>query len=401
MWGFLNSWAGQLAGAAGLVLTLAGIFGIGFKVGVRERDRKSDDEKDELDTLLMSARKDAEGWRSEALVWKSRHDEQSAHPADRSAQLKLEEVRSVIADGKSIWFRPVVGRVPPVLVRDGGKPIITVGNLKGGVGKTTLSTHLAAAFAERKKVLFIDLDYQGTGSSLLLRAAGMRESGSQLSRADRLLREFSDYTTLQTLPVELGQFARNLSVVSAHHSLADAEEGLMLKWVIGDETGDIRFNLSKALQSPAFKFDMVIIDAPPRLTTAMTQALAASTHVLIPTQLERKSTEAALYFAGVIREFAERAINPSINVLGVVPNMVQQQDSFKPEERAEISYLNEELGRILPGDQHVWEGAPIYDRVAFGRPNLVFQGKDPGAKDAAQSIRRLAGEIARRVGFEI
>lgn len=55
------------------------------------------------------------------------------------------------------------------------KPIIMVANLKGGVGKTTLTANLAAFFSERgKRVLLIDCDYQGSLSNMLLSADGVR-----------------------------------------------------------------------------------------------------------------------------------------------------------------------------------------------------------------------------------
>ena len=41
-------------------------------------------------------------------------------------------------------------------------PVIAVVNQKGGTGKTTISTNLACAFADRFQVLLLDADGQGS-----------------------------------------------------------------------------------------------------------------------------------------------------------------------------------------------------------------------------------------------
>ena len=55
-------------------------------------------------------------------------------------------------------------------------PILSFVNLKGGVGKTTISANLAVALGEEGwRVLVVDLDYQSSLSQILLCPAEMDE----------------------------------------------------------------------------------------------------------------------------------------------------------------------------------------------------------------------------------
>jgi Mrp family chromosome partitioning ATPase len=85
------------------------------------------------------------------------------------ADQQLGELKSSLEDSVRLWLRPPRRSDDYVKVIRESIPIITIVNLKGGVGKTTIAANLVAFFSEQKrrdgsplKILVIDLDYQGS-----------------------------------------------------------------------------------------------------------------------------------------------------------------------------------------------------------------------------------------------
>lgn len=130
--------------------------------------------------------------------------------AHQSLYNRIEDAAST--DGQ-LWSGRVRGtEVPFVQLSDDAAArrmaIVSVLNLKGGVGKTTLTAHLGAALASRGfRVLLVDLDLQGSLSTILLNAEALRaaDSGLGRDRDGRLLPDFFR-AAVRSEPVSLTDF---------------------------------------------------------------------------------------------------------------------------------------------------------------------------------------------------
>lgn len=153
------------------------------------------------------------------------------------------------------------------------KPIfITIGNRKGGVGKTTTVINLASYLANiGAKVLIIDTDPQANCSSILLQDFADREHRSLINALEAPNGE------LLLSTVACDTFHPFLQIVPNtprcmlwERKVAQASDAVMgiKRLVLQDD--QIR------------QYDFIIFDTPPNLGVMMNNALLASDYVIIP-----------------------------------------------------------------------------------------------------------------------
>ena len=331
-------------------------------------------------------------------------------------------------EGKGVWLTTPIEPPPHYWRGVTSSKVLAIANLKGGVGKTTLTANIGAYLAKdwQKNVLLIDLDFQGSLSSMAFPGKDWLPAEYQSSLATRLISgditsgDLSHFAEEVHLNIEGDRGSGRLQVITAYYDLAQADNRIMVEWLLEQlsrtprdlrtalvdlltakllRTPDVRYTLAEVLHSNAVQkaFDLVIIDCPPRLTTSKIQALCASSHLLIPTIFDRTSAEAVVSLCEQVETLRDANICPNLEYIGVVgtmwrPNRVAQNEAVRLVRDA----LSAGLTGILPEKTFVPHSAALVNDAAEGIAYIAM----PQKQDRSQ-IRSAIAELAEYVAGQM
>ncbi|MEJ7935446.1 AAA family ATPase [Sphingobium sp. AN558] len=176
-------------------------------------------------------------------------------------------------------MRRVLGASPERAPLD-APAIIAVQNFKGGVGKSTVTTHLAHYFGvQGYRVLVVDCDSQATTTTLF----GFNPHFN-IQRDETLYPYLSiDPTQVDLLYAVKHTSWPNVDLIPSNLELFDVEYELAAAGSDGGSVLAARFRkLKQGLMDLARDYDIVLLDPPPALGTISLAVMQAANALLVP-----------------------------------------------------------------------------------------------------------------------
>lgn len=251
--------------------------------------------------------------------------------------------------------------------------IVTVSNLKGGVGKTVSVVNLAASYAQMgKRVLVLDMDPQGDATGYL----GTEESAITENR--QLAQAIAGKLSLDQ--VRLQTAVEGVDILAGTRELRDIQKRM---------EGELEQHLllDSLLSSKVIKeYDLVLIDTHPSEDCLLVSALYISHYYMIPLFPERRTSNAVstmIAFASKIRR-----LNPMLMLLGC--NITKFDRKSATHVRFE-SVLREgsKDGNIRIFETVIPSSSAVQGSESAEQPLIIYKPNAP----AAIAYSALAGEI--------
>lgn len=261
--------------------------------------------------------------------------------------------------------------------------VVSLINMKGGVGKSTLTVNLAwhlAAYGEwNERVLVVDLDPQFNASQYLM---GVAEYQNMLKRGAQTVWNVFEQNT-RTPGAIKSQIDTNLLI----QNIISYREGARIDLIPSrlelafslKNPGQKERQLSRLLNTLKNDYDLILIDCAPTESILTTAAYLSSDYLLVPVKPEYLSSIGLPLLVNSMHDFRQEYEDHALELAGVVFNATTE---YSPEERLSKQNVR---GIARSNNWHIFkaevpysrsypkgarEGQPIF-RTSYSRNNQV------------------------------
>lgn len=250
----------------------------------------------------------------------------------------------------------------------------------GGSGKTTLSVHLAYELAKRRfKVALLDLDPQGS----LTLFCGLEPPETEHTLAVVLQDNFDGDWPLTPC---WSEYTDKVVVCQGGMVLTQKADELVLH-----KRG--AYLLADCLSDYPLEHDLIIFDCPATLGPLPLIALTASTHIVIPVQLEPKSLQGAAHLIEWYYYHCKQLrLKPQPEIIGFVPN---QYDVRRAVHRQMLEALPAQLEQMnIRAFPPIRESAEFVNASGQGVPLHLYRKSHSASAD----FKEIASHLAALMG---
>jgi chromosome partitioning protein len=273
--------------------------------------------------------------------------------------------------------------------------VISLINMKGGVGKTTVAVNLAACLARhhQKKVLLVDLDPQTNASLSLMpekewtKWAAEHGTMADVFELDAKRRHTDDHAKFKDCIVHsVVPEIPGLDLIPSHLKLTFLDLDLAAR------PGRERI-FSRKVAKVLGDYDVILCDCPPNLQTATQNALYASDWFLVPMQPDFLSSVGLSLLLDRL-DYLRKELQFKIKCLGVVFSRVRRHVTFHQETMERLPD-EKEFRKLHFFKTVIPENVTLSEAPMAAKPIALFDASATGA----EAFRDLAAEVVARLGL--